>query len=309
MADEGGVELGLLRAINRVLHGTLACEDDEQVASVFLDEVERLTGSAFGWIGVVNDGGRLDTLAMSDPGFAACRLPDSEKLVAIRDMEIRGVWGAALRAGETLRTDDPSAHPDSVGTPEGHPPLTSFLGVPFARGSALRGMISLANKEGGYDEQDQQAVESIAVALVEALYRKRTEQQLARQAEELLAISTPVLEVSPGVLVAPLIGSLDRRRTEHFLERVLQAVVEHQAEVAFIDITGVPAVDTETAQYLIEATTAVRLLGSRVVLTGLRPAIAQTLVQLGVELGEIETHATLAGGLRALAALPSRGRE
>lgn len=117
-------------------------------------------------------------------------------------------------------------------------------------------------------------------------------------AHEILEISTPVVQVWDGVVAAPLIGSLDTARTQQFMERLLERVVETNSPVALVDITGVPTIDTVTAQHLIETITAVRLLGAQVVLTGVRPAIAQTLVHLGVNLSGIITRASLAAGLR-----------
>jgi len=100
------------------------------------------------------------------------------------------------------------------------------------------------------------------------------------------------------VVVAPLIGSLDSQRTQQFMERLLNRIVETNSPVALVDITGVPTIDTQTAQHLIETISAVRLLGAQVVLTGVRPAIAQTLVHLGIDLSDIITRASLSTGLQ-----------
>ena len=120
---------------------------------------------------------------------------------------------------------------------------------------------------------------------------------IQRQAREILELSTPVLQVREGVVVAPLIGSLDSDRTQQFMERLLEAIVTDRAAVALVDITGVPVVDTHTAQHLLETVTAARLLGAEVVLTGVRPAIAQSLVHLGVDLSGVITRSSLAAGL------------
>ena len=102
------------------------------------------------------------------------------------------------------------------------------------------------------------------------------------------------MQVWQGVVVAPLIGSLDSQRTQQFMERLLNRIVETNSPMALVDIMGVPTIDTQTAQHLIETISAVRLLGAQVVLTGVRPAIAQTLVHLGIDLSDI-THALFAG--------------
>ncbi|MBN9517497.1 STAS domain-containing protein [bacterium] len=124
------------------------------------------------------------------------------------------------------------------------------------------------------------------------------EEIITRQSQEIVEISTPVIQVWNGVVVAPLIGSLDSQRTQQFMERLLERIVETNSPVALVDITGVPTIDTQTAQHLVETITAVRLLGAQVVLTGVRPAIAQTLVHLGIDLSGISTRSSLAAGLR-----------
>jgi rsbT co-antagonist protein RsbR len=128
--------------------------------------------------------------------------------------------------------------------------------------------------------------------------RRRAEEIVTKQAQEILDVSTPVVHLWDGVVAAPLIGLLDSRRTQQFQERLLHAIVETKARVALVDITGVPMIDTQTARHLIETAAVVRLLGAEVVLTGIRPALAQTLVHLGIDLAHIVTRSSLAGGLR-----------
>ena len=127
--------------------------------------------------------------------------------------------------------------------------------------------------------------------------RKEAEARIQQQSNEIMELSTPVMQVWNGVVVAPLIGSLDSARTQQFMERLLSRIVETNSPVALVDIMGVPTIDTQTAQHLIETITAVRLLGSQVILTGVRPAIAQTLVHLGVNLSDILTRSSLSAGL------------
>jgi len=127
--------------------------------------------------------------------------------------------------------------------------------------------------------------------------RKQAEERIQQQSREIMELSTPVMQVWQGVVVAPLIGSLDSQRTQQFMERLLDRIVETNSSVALVDIMGVPTVDTQTAQHLIETVAAVRLLGAQVVLTGVRPAIAQTLVHLGIDLSGIITRSSLSAGL------------
>jgi PAS domain S-box-containing protein len=128
--------------------------------------------------------------------------------------------------------------------------------------------------------------------------RKQAEERIQQQSKEIMDLSTPVMQVWEGVVAAPLIGSLDSARTQQFMERLLERIVETNSPVALVDIMGVPTVDTKTAQHLIETISAVRLLGAQVVLTGVRPAIAQTLVHLGIDLSDIVTRSSLSAGLK-----------
>jgi rsbT co-antagonist protein RsbR len=120
------------------------------------------------------------------------------------------------------------------------------------------------------------------------------DQVISRQQEEMLELSTPVVKLWDGVLALPLIGTLDSARTQVVMESLLSAIVETNSQVAIIDITGVPTVDTLVAQHLIKTITAARLMGADCYLSGIRPAIAQTIVHLGIDLVDIQTKAKLA---------------
>jgi rsbT co-antagonist protein RsbR len=117
---------------------------------------------------------------------------------------------------------------------------------------------------------------------------------IIRQQQELLELSTPVVALWDGVLALPLIGTLDSARTQVVMENLLQRIVDTGARIAIIDITGVPTVDTLTAQHLLKTVAAARLMGADCIISGIRPQIAQTIVHLGVDLGNVLTKATLA---------------
>jgi len=119
------------------------------------------------------------------------------------------------------------------------------------------------------------------------------EQTILRQQEEMLELSTPVVMLWDGILALPLIGTLDSARTQVVMESLLTAIVETNSQVAIIDITGVPTVDTLVAQHLIKTITAARLMGADCYLSGIRPAIAQTIVHLGIDLNDVQTKAKL----------------
>jgi rsbT co-antagonist protein RsbR len=129
--------------------------------------------------------------------------------------------------------------------------------------------------------------------------RKNSEDRLREQAKEILEMATvPIVQVCEGIMLVPLIGMLDSARTQQLMERLLLRLTETASPVALLDITGVPAIDTQTAQHLIETIKAVRYVGADVVLTGVRPAIAQTLVHLGIDLSNVATRSSLTAGLR-----------
>lgn len=145
----------------------------------------------------------------------------------------------------------------------------------------------------------REAVESARVAeaarqQAEAAMRdKRAAQEAVRE------LSTPVLPIADRVLALPLIGTVDSLRAEQAIEAIMHGVAEHQAEVVILDLTGVPVVDTQVANALLKASAAVSLLGARCVLTGIRPAVAQTMVDLGIDMSMVATKATLRAGLTA----------
>ena len=139
-------------------------------------------------------------------------------------------------------------------------------------------------------------LDHLGLLTVEA-YQKAREAVILRQQEELMELSTPVVKLWDGILALPIIGTLDSARTQVVMESLLQKIVETGSEVAIIDITGVPTVDTLTAQHLLKTVTAARLMGADCIISGIRPQIAQTIVYLGIDLTDVITKATLADAL------------
>jgi rsbT co-antagonist protein RsbR len=147
-------------------------------------------------------------------------------------------------------------------------------------------------------------LDELGLHTAEAFIQSR-EEIISRQQEEMLELSTPVVKLWEGILALPMIGTLDSARTQIVMESLLQRIVETGAEVAIIDITGVPTVDTLVAQHLIKTVTAARLMGADCIISGIRPQIAQTIVHLGVDLGDVITKASLADAFAV--ALQRRG--
>ncbi|HTX27997.1 MAG TPA: STAS domain-containing protein [Streptosporangiaceae bacterium] len=139
-------------------------------------------------------------------------------------------------------------------------------------------------------------VDDLGLRTVEA-YTAAREQIISDQATTMLELSTPVVRLWDGIIAVPLVGTLDSARTQLVMERLLEALVATGAGHAVIDITGVPTVDTEVAQHLLKTVSAARLLGAECTVSGIRPQVAQTIVSLGIEFGDIATKATMADAL------------
>lgn len=139
-------------------------------------------------------------------------------------------------------------------------------------------------------------VDSLALQTIEFYVRGR-EEVITRQSQQLLELSTPVVQLWDGVLAVPLVGTLDSARAQVVMETLLEAIVRERARIAILDITGVPTVDTLVAQNLLKTVTATRLMGADCIISGISPQTAQTIVQLGIQLQDITTRATLADAL------------
>jgi signal transduction histidine kinase len=178
-------QVSLLKAIIRIFRETPDCEGEEEVARSCLRIAEELSGSAYGFIGELNPQGQFDTTTLSDAGWAACPFPRAEAVEMLKNMPNRGINRIGLSEGKSWIINDPASHPDAVEKPPGHPPITSFLGVPLKLRGGVTGMIALANKDPGYTLADQQEIEALSVAFVEALNRRRAERKINELNEEL----------------------------------------------------------------------------------------------------------------------------
>jgi PAS domain S-box-containing protein len=180
MKAEGNfrLETAKLNAVNYLLQETLMCDTAADVSRLCLQAAEKLTGSKFGIICKVNQAGRFDTIAISDTGWDACRVPKTDALLLLNDLEIRGIRGRVIRDERSMIFNDPASHPEWIEPPPGHPSITSFLGVPLKSKGKTFGLIGLGNKESGYDLADREIVEALSLAFAEALHRKEAEEAL-----------------------------------------------------------------------------------------------------------------------------------
>ncbi|MEV1328401.1 STAS domain-containing protein [Micromonospora costi] len=169
----------------------------------------------------------------------------------------------------------------------------------FALKEALLELIEARGGEGALRDYVAFAglIDQMGLFTFESFVRTR-ESLIADQAEQLLELSTPVVKLWEGVVAVPLVGTLDSARAQVVMERLLQTLVDTGSPYAIIDITGVPAVDTQVAQHILKTVVAARLMGADCIISGIRPQIAQTIVALGIEFGDIATKASLADALR-----------
>lgn len=178
----------ILEGINTIFRETITCKTEEQLGRVCLDVIEQLTGSTIGFIGEIGPDDHLYDITISNPGWEACASLDPAGHRRTPGLfKIYGLYGSVLRDGRSLLVNDPAAHPDSIGIPKGHPPLTSFLGTPLIREGKAVGMIAVGNREGGFTPEQQKTIEAFAPVVLQALLKKRAELALNDQSAKLEA--------------------------------------------------------------------------------------------------------------------------
>jgi len=171
--------IAILDGINRIFQEALACQTEEELGRICLAIAERMTRSAFGFVAKIGKDGCLHDIAISDPGWDLCTMYDKtgHRRPPV-NFEIHGLYGRAILDRKAFFTNDPAAHPDRVGTPEGHPPLSAFLGAPLIHGGTIIGMVGLGNREGGYRPEELEVLDSLAGAITQVLVNKRAEEAL-----------------------------------------------------------------------------------------------------------------------------------
>lgn len=179
----------MLNAINQIYEKAVKCENIEELGNTCLGIIETVTESKMGFIGEIGKDGLFHDIAMSDTGWDACNMTDKTgHRKTAGNFDIKGLYGSALKSGRSILTNAPSVHLESTGSPEGHPELSAFLGVPFIHDGRVAGMLAVGNREGGYRSEDQEALETLAPTILEVILRKRTEEELRRSDSLLRAL-------------------------------------------------------------------------------------------------------------------------
>ena len=179
----------VLLGINRIFEQVIRAETEESLGGTCLAVAVEITRSQMGFVGEVGDDGLLHDIAISDTGWDQCAMKDQTgHRCPAGDFVLHGLYGRVIGDGASFFTNDPPSHPDSIGVPEGHPRLTSFLGVPLTHEGETMGLLGVANREGGYSPEQLEDLEALAPAVVEALLRKRAEAELRRERQLLETI-------------------------------------------------------------------------------------------------------------------------
>ena len=174
----------ILTGINSIFEKALTCRTENEIGATCLKVAEELTESTMGFIGYIDDEGEIRDISWSDQGRDSCRLEDLTGHGELPSrMEIKGLYGRVLLDGQGLFTNDPEMHPDSIGLPKGHPALHSFLGVPLVHQTNQVGIIAVANRSGGYRQQDLETLESLAPTIAHVIARLWMQRKM-RESEE-----------------------------------------------------------------------------------------------------------------------------
>jgi PAS domain S-box-containing protein len=176
----------ILEGINQILNNSMQAKTEEELGQTCLSVALKVTGSQIGFINLVDVDGLLHEIAINDMGWEQCQMYD--KIGHRRPMGnfvVRSLYGHVIDSGKSFFTNKPLSHPDSIGLPYGHPPVTSFLGVPLVSDGKTIGVIVVADREGGYSYEQQKDLEAIAPSVVQALQRRRSEEALCDSSENL----------------------------------------------------------------------------------------------------------------------------
>jgi rsbT co-antagonist protein RsbR len=198
---------------------------------------------------------------------------------------------------------------------EAHARIGLSLNTYFAGMNMFQELFSEVVRDGDFEEGERQAtIDSVSkllhfdTAIVVDTYNRLVEQTLTAQSRALMEMSTPVTEIWEGLLFLPIVGIIDSRRSRDIMNATLSKIADTQARVFILDISGVGVVDTAVANHLIKITRATKLMGCETTISGVSPAIAQTIVDLGIDVGEVKTTATMRDALADAVELVRQGR-
>jgi anti-anti-sigma regulatory factor len=312
--DQMRVPLRRVAVLHQIGERLMQAADENLVLRFAAQQLVRDAGYATAWIAVLDcDHGVLR-------GCAGAGIPQAQvtRTVAISD---------AQEIAELVLTGAPVIVPDAVRHAEAEgwgdlareKAINALLFVPYGPQPEVTGVIVVATVEHMHPQEEITLLEMFAAQLSTALNKQRYDAERAQQIaaleaaaqthEQLLQtvrdLSTPAIPIYDGILAIPLVGNIDSGRASQVMETVLTSIQRVHAAVVILDVTGVPVIDTGVANHLVQVTQAAQLLGAKCLLVGIKPEVAQTLVQLGVDLSSIATRSDLQAGMAF--ALAQRG--
>ncbi len=210
----------ILEGINRIFSNVVQAKTEEEVGNACLSVALEVTGSEFGFISETGADGLLHDVAKSELAWKQCLMYDKtgHRRPPLSDFIVHGLYGSVINNEKSFFTNDPRSHPDSIGLPRGHPPITSFLGAPLVQGRKTVGLIAVANRKGGYSSEQQEDLEAIVPAVIQALQRKRSEEALKKahtNLEKLVEERTAELEKAYNSLKESEKGLAEAQKIAH----------------------------------------------------------------------------------------------
>ena len=221
----------ILEGTNRIFSNVVQAKTEEELGNACLSVALELTGSLIGFVGLVGEDGLLHDIAISDMGREQCLMYDNTGHRFLQfNFNVNGLYGSVINNVIGFFTNKPLSHPDSVGLPFGHPPINSFLGVPLVLDGKAMGMIAVADREGGYNYEQQEDLEAIAPAVMQSLQRKRSKEAL-HEAYENLHVHSMELHVQSDELLAQSEELQEANKALHESETNYRRLAENSPDV------------------------------------------------------------------------------
>ncbi|MGQ9627999.1 MAG: STAS domain-containing protein [Anaerolineae bacterium] len=291
-------ELASFQEVMKLITSTLELD---KILDIILEVITKTLGFEFVELDLVDEGAGV-VRAVRGVNISPEQIAGS-----VRPLDSKDIMADIVRTGKTeiIEGWDPRFNQEMFER-EGHAALVRVFTPLSVRGKNI-GLV-----EAGYNKANRARIEEDEVRMLQAFVAQaaiaidnarlfsemnRAMEEQKRLLETIQALSTPIVPISEEILILPLVGSIDTRRAGQIMESLLEGINHYQAETVIIDITGVPVVDTSVANHLLQAAQAARLLGAQVILVGISPEIAQTIVELGIDLSEVVTRRNLQQGI------------